>query len=140
VHHRVAEHTKTWGLPFLFLITHMLRKKGIKGNAMDRPITDSPRFSRIQWNQSCSHMPKATVAPQLEPKSEPMDIHEMATEQERAAEPEKVAKHDEQTITLRDADFMLCRTPWKTSDSRLLIYREMHAMTALRPRTCYEPF
>jgi hypothetical protein len=24
VHHRVAEPTKTWGLPFLFLITHML--------------------------------------------------------------------------------------------------------------------
>jgi hypothetical protein len=25
VHHRVAEHTKTWGLPFPFLITHILR-------------------------------------------------------------------------------------------------------------------
>jgi hypothetical protein len=44
VHHRVAEHTKTWGLPFLFRITHMLRKKGIQGNAMDGPITEHPLF------------------------------------------------------------------------------------------------
>jgi hypothetical protein len=44
VHHRVAEHTKTWGLPFPFPITHILRKNGIKGNAMDRPITKSPHF------------------------------------------------------------------------------------------------
>jgi hypothetical protein len=27
VYHRGAEHTKTWGLPFPFLITHILRKK-----------------------------------------------------------------------------------------------------------------
>jgi hypothetical protein len=47
VHHRVAEHTKTWGLPFPFLITHILRKKGIKGNATDGPITESPYFSHI---------------------------------------------------------------------------------------------
>jgi hypothetical protein len=50
VHHRVAKHTKTWGLPFPFLITHILRKKGIKGNAMDGPITESPHFGHIQWN------------------------------------------------------------------------------------------
>jgi hypothetical protein len=115
-HHRVAEHMKTWGLPFPFLITHILRKKGIKGNAMDRPITESPHFGRIQWNQSCSHMPRAAAAPEPEPKleTEPMDIQEMAAEQERAAEPEKAAEHDEQpeeeeeyeeTITLRVADF-----------------------------------
>jgi hypothetical protein len=47
VHHRAAEHTKTWGLPFPFLITHILRKKGIKGNITDGPITESPYFSRI---------------------------------------------------------------------------------------------
>ena len=41
VHHRVAEHTKTWDLPFPFFITHILRKKEIKGNAMDGPITKS---------------------------------------------------------------------------------------------------
>jgi hypothetical protein len=114
VHHRVAEHTKTWGLPFPFLITHILRKKWIKGNATDGPITESPHFGRIQWNQSCSHMPRATVAlePELEP--EPMDIQEMAAEQERAAKPERAAEHDkqpeeeeesEETITFRAADF-----------------------------------
>jgi hypothetical protein len=114
VYHRVTEHTKTWGLPFPFLITHILRKKGIKGNVMDGLIIESPHFSRIQWNQSCSHMPRAATAPEpkLEPK--PMDIHEMATEQERAAEPERAAKYDkqleeeeeyEETITLRATDF-----------------------------------
>jgi hypothetical protein len=76
VHHRAAEHTKTWGLPFPFLITHILRKKGIKGNATDEPITESLYFGRIQWNQSLSHMPRA--APKPEP--EPMDILEMAVE------------------------------------------------------------
>jgi hypothetical protein len=47
VHHRVAKRTKTWGLPFPFLITHILRKKGIKGNATGGPIIESPYFSRI---------------------------------------------------------------------------------------------
>jgi hypothetical protein len=47
VHHRVAEHTKTWGLPFPFMITHIPRKKGIKGNVADRPITKSPHFRQI---------------------------------------------------------------------------------------------
>jgi hypothetical protein len=87
VHHRATEHTKTWGLPFPFLITHILRKKGIKGNVTDGPITESPYFGHIQWNQSLSHMPKATPAP--EPEPEPMDILEMAAEPERAAEQEK---------------------------------------------------
>jgi hypothetical protein len=44
VHHRGAEHTKTCGLPFPFLITHILRKKGIKGTSADGPITESPYF------------------------------------------------------------------------------------------------
>jgi hypothetical protein len=44
VHHRVAEPTRTWGLPFQFLITHMLRKKGIRGNAADGPIIEHPCF------------------------------------------------------------------------------------------------
>jgi hypothetical protein len=98
----------------LFLITHILRKKGIKGNATDGPITESPHFGRIQWNQSCSHMPRAAAAPEPELELEPMDIQEMATEQERAAKPERVAEFDEQPeeeeefeemITLRATDF-----------------------------------
>jgi hypothetical protein len=83
VHHRGAKHTKTWGLPFPFLITNILRKKGIKGSATDRPITESPYFGRIQWRQSLSHMPRA--APEPEPK--PMDIPKIAAEQEMTTEP-----------------------------------------------------
>jgi hypothetical protein len=104
----VAEHTRTWGLPFPFLITHILRKKGIKGNAMDGPITETPHFRRIQWNQSCSHMPRATTAPEPKLEPEPMDIQEMAAELERAVEyddqPEEEEEYEE-TITLRAADF-----------------------------------
>jgi hypothetical protein len=92
VNHRGAEHTKTWGLPFPFLITHILRKKGIKGTPVDGPITESPYFGRIQWRQSLSHMPRAE--PELE--LEPMDIPEMAAEQEMAAEPERAAEQVEQ--------------------------------------------
>jgi hypothetical protein len=55
---------------------------------MDGPITESPYFGHIQWNQSCSHMPRAIAAPEPELEPEPMDTHEMAAEQERAAEPE----------------------------------------------------
>jgi hypothetical protein len=47
VHHRVAEPTRTWGLPFPSLIAHMLRKKGIKGNAANGPIIKHPRFGQI---------------------------------------------------------------------------------------------
>jgi hypothetical protein len=50
IYHRAAEHMRTWDLPFPFLITHILRKKGIKGNATDGPIIESPHFGRIQWN------------------------------------------------------------------------------------------
>jgi hypothetical protein len=64
----------------------MLRKKGIKSNSADGPIIEHPRFGRIQWNQAYSHMPRVTT--ELEP--EPMDIHEMAAEQEIAAKPEMV--------------------------------------------------
>jgi hypothetical protein len=110
VHHRGAEHTKTWGLPFPFLITHILRKKGIKGSPTDKPITKSPYFGRIQWNHSLSHMPRATP----KPEPEPMDIPE-AAEQEIVAEPERAAEQEEQpkeeeeyeeTITLRASDFV----------------------------------
>jgi hypothetical protein len=107
----VAEHTKTWGLPFPFLITHILRKKGIKGTPADGPITESPYFGRIQWNQSLSHMPRAAPAPALEPELElePMDIPEIAAEPERAAEQKEQPKEEEEyeeTITLRALDFV----------------------------------
>ena len=59
-------------------------------------------------------MPRAAAAPQPELELKPMDIHEMAAEQERAAELEREAEHDEQLkeeeeykekINLKAADF-----------------------------------
>jgi hypothetical protein len=100
VHHRGAEHTKTWGLPFPFLITHILRKIGIRGTPADGPITESPHFGSIQWHQSLSHMPRATpqLQPELEPalEPEPMDIPEMVAEHEMAFEPQREAEQEEQ--------------------------------------------
>jgi hypothetical protein len=119
VHHRGAEHTKTWGLPFPFLITHILRKKGIKGTSEDELITERPYFGRIQWNQSLSHMPRSAPAPapapepELErvaqPKLEPMDIPEMAAEPERAAEQEEQpdeGEEYEEGIMIRPLDLL----------------------------------
>jgi hypothetical protein len=105
VHHRGAEHMKTWGLPFPFLITHILRKKKIKGSPADRPITESPYFGHIQWHQSFSHMPRA----EPEPEQEPMDIPEMAAEPERAAKQEEQPEEEEEYeegITLRASDLL----------------------------------
>jgi hypothetical protein len=103
VHHRGAEHTKTWGLPFPFLITHILRKMGIRGTPADGPITESPYFGPIQWRQSLSHMPRAVPepAPQLQPQpepapeAEPMNIPEMVAEHEMAFEPQREAEQEE---------------------------------------------
>jgi hypothetical protein len=102
-------------LPFPFLITHILRKKGIKGTLADGPIIESPYFGRIQWRQSLSHMPRAEPEPKPEPELEPMDIPEMEAEQEMAAEPERAAEQEEQPeeeeeyeegITLRASDLL----------------------------------
>jgi hypothetical protein len=115
VHHRGAEHTKTWGLPFPFLITHILRKKGIKGTSEDELIIESPYFGRIQWNQSLSHKPRGAPAPEPEPERvaqpelEPMDIPEMATEPERAAEQEEQpdeGEEYEEGIMIRPLDLL----------------------------------
>jgi hypothetical protein len=114
VHHRVAEHTKTWGLPFPFLITHILRKKGIKGTAADGPIIESLHFGRIQWNQSCSHMPRVVRDPEMMDVDEPV-VPEPAVLETSALEPaepsvepeiEEEEEDYEETITLRDSDFV----------------------------------
>jgi hypothetical protein len=112
VHHRVAEHTKTWGLPFPFLITHILRKKGIKGNAIDGPITESPHFGRIQWNQSCSHMPRVVRELEMMDVDEPVVPEPVVPETaapepaEPPVEPEEEEEEYEETITLRASDFI----------------------------------
>jgi hypothetical protein len=53
-----GHHYKVCGLPFQFLLTHILKKKGIKGTPKDGPITEHPFFGRNQWNHSQSHMPR----------------------------------------------------------------------------------
>jgi hypothetical protein len=111
VHHRGAEHTKTWGLPFPFLVTHILRKKGIKGDSTDGPITESPYFGPIQWRQSLSHMPRAAPQPQPQPADvpEPMDIPEMADEPEFATEQEEQpdeGEEYEEGIMIRCSDLL----------------------------------
>jgi hypothetical protein len=58
VHARKATTTKSWGLPFPFLLTYILKKKGIKGTPEDGPITEHPFFGKNQWNHSQSHMPR----------------------------------------------------------------------------------
>jgi hypothetical protein len=77
VHQRATETTRSWGLPFPFLITYMLQKKGIKGTSADGPITEHPQFGRIQWNQSYSHMPRGHRARAVD-ELELMDMDEAA--------------------------------------------------------------
>jgi hypothetical protein len=86
----------------------MLRKKGIKSNATDGPITKHPRFGRIQWNQSCSHMPHVALDP--EPKM--MDMDEPIAPEPTAPEPVEPEEEDQQeeeeyeeSITIRASDF-----------------------------------
>jgi hypothetical protein len=49
---RKATTTKSWGLPFPFLLTYILKKKGIKGTLEDGPVKEHPIFGRNQWNHS----------------------------------------------------------------------------------------
>jgi hypothetical protein len=93
VHQRAAETTKSWGLPFPFLIRYMLRKKGIKGTSADGPITENLQFGRIQLNQSYSHMPRGHRA-RAANKQEMMDMDEPATPEpvEPVVEPDAANK------------------------------------------------
>jgi hypothetical protein len=89
---------KTWGLPFPFLVTHILRKKGIRNDSTEGPITESLYFGPIQWRQSLSHMPRAQPQPQPQPAPvpEPMNIPEMEAEPERATEQEELLDESEE--------------------------------------------
>jgi hypothetical protein len=113
VHHRGAEHTKTWGLPFPFLVTHILRKKGTKDDSTDGPITESSYFGPIQWCQSLSHMPRDAPQPQPQPQPtpvpEPINIPKMATKPERAAKQEEQPderEEYEEGIMIRCSDLL----------------------------------
>jgi hypothetical protein len=101
-------------LPFPFLISHILKKKGIKGNAADGPIIESPHFRRIQWNQSCSHMPRVVRDPEMMDVDEPVVLEPAVPETsapelaEPPMEPEIEEEEEdyEETITLRASDFV----------------------------------
>jgi hypothetical protein len=55
---RRATTTKSWGPPFPFLLTQILKKKGIEGTPENGPVIEHPFFDRNQWNHSQSHMPR----------------------------------------------------------------------------------
>jgi hypothetical protein len=67
---------------------------------VNRAITEHPQFSRIQWNQSYSHMPRiprALAADAERVEEEPMDMDGHAAEQEG----------EEETVTMGDKCRML---------------------------------
>ena len=105
VHQRAVDTSRSWGLSFPFIITFMLRKKGIKGTAADGPISVHPYFGRIQWSQIYSHMPRGHRARAAD-KPEMMDIEEPAAQPEAAIEPDAADDHYqegeeyEETITI----------------------------------------
>jgi hypothetical protein len=74
----------SWGLPFPFLLTHIMKKKGIKGTPEDGPVTEHLFFGRNQWNHSQSHMPKGIRAPV--PVDEGMEDAEHMEVEEPAAQ------------------------------------------------------
>jgi hypothetical protein len=76
--------TNSWGLPFPFLLTHIMKKKGIKGTPEDGPVTEHPFFGRNQWNHSQSHMPRGIRAPV--PVDEGMEDAEHMEVEEPAAQ------------------------------------------------------
>ena len=63
VHWHKATNANAWGLPFSFLLTHILKKNGVKGTPKDGLVTEHPFFGRNQWNHSQSHMPLGIRAP-----------------------------------------------------------------------------
>jgi hypothetical protein len=84
LHSRGASATNSWGLPFPFLLTYILKKKGIKRTSIDGLVKEHPYFGQIQWNQSYSHMPRIHQAPVAEAEGveeEPMNMEELATAQ-----------------------------------------------------------
>ncbi|XP_059454545.1 uncharacterized protein LOC132184800 [Corylus avellana] len=100
VHVGGAESTHSWGLPFPYLITYILRKKGIKGTAADELVTTTPIFGIRQWNKSCSYMPQALPEEEEEAEeAEPMAEDESATEP--VAEVEEEASIDIRAIQYR---------------------------------------
>jgi hypothetical protein len=164
VHHQGAEHTKTWGLPFPFLIMHIMRKIGIRGTSTDGLITESPYFGPIQWCQSLSHMPRVAPepAPQLQPEPEPtlgpspwtfqiwqLSMRWHLSHRERHLSSLRSMRRSTRMRSVSRLDAQTCytsRTPSWTYDPRsgtydfiLQICRGMFVRTDSRSRRCFEP-
>jgi hypothetical protein len=97
-----ATTTKSWGLPFPFLLTYILKKKGIKETSEDGPVKEHMFFSRNQWNHSLSHMPRG-VGMQI-----PADEGGEAVEhmEEDAPAPQQGGRADCMVISRTEYDFL----------------------------------
>ena len=84
IHARGKCTTNKWRLPFPFLLIKILHKKSVKGTSTDGPVKVHPKFGRIQWTQSQSHMPKGLKAPAPDAErveEDPMDMNAPAATQ-----------------------------------------------------------
>jgi hypothetical protein len=99
---RRATTTKSWGLPFPFLLTHILKKKGIKGTLDNGPVTDHPFFGRNQWNHSQSHMPRG-VRVQIPADEEREDTEHM---EEDAPAPQQGGRNEFIVISRTEYEFL----------------------------------
>jgi hypothetical protein len=94
--------TNSWGLPFPFLLTHIMKKKGIKGTPEDGPITEHPFFGRNQWNHSQSHMPRGLRA-QIPTKER---VEEAKHMEEDAPTPQQGGRRRFVVISQTEYDFL----------------------------------
>jgi hypothetical protein len=92
----------SWGLPFPFLLTHIMKKKGIKGTHKDGPITKHPFFGRNQWNHSQSHMPRGLRA-QIPAKER---VEEAKHMEEDAPTPQQGGRRRSVVISQTEYDFL----------------------------------
>jgi hypothetical protein len=94
--------TNSWGLPFPFLLTHIMKKKGIKGTPEDGPVTEHPFFGKNQWNHSQSHMPRGLRA-QIPAKERVEEAEHM---EEDAPAPQQGGRRRSVVISQTKYDFL----------------------------------
>jgi hypothetical protein len=92
----------SWGLPFPFLLTHIMKKKGIKGTPEDGPVTEHPFFGRNQWNHSQSHMPRGLRAQILAVER----VEEAKHMEEDALAPQQGGRRRSVVISRTEYDFL----------------------------------
>jgi hypothetical protein len=84
------------------MLTHIMKKKGIKGTPEDRPITEHPFFGRNQWNHSRSHMPRGLR--ELIPTVE--RVEEAEHMEEDALAPQQGGRRRSVVISQTEYDFL----------------------------------